>query len=186
MDELIPLIFVVVVIISITSSSKRKKTAAPQHKAPLPIQPSTLDEDEGDFAAAIQQVMQLPRPIAKPVSTPKAAVKPQARQAAKPAPPRQEPLSPALPRNLDYQPLQARVVELQQEPRYVGSMGDTGSTEGMDPDHDHSLHLELEEGGSREGALPAIATLFQRDELVKGIVLSEVLARPTTCKWGSR
>ena len=34
--------------------------------------------------------------------------------------------------------------------------------------------------------LPAIATLFQRDELVKGIVLSEVLARPTTCKWGSR
>ncbi len=162
MQELLPIIFVVVVFSVITNAGKRKTKQSPAR--PVITQPSTLDEDEEDFRRAMQgaQTMPAPRPAS---SETRAAF--------------------TAPQNRAYQPLQARVAATS-EPYFEDSMGDVGSIEGMDPDHDHSLHLQLEDTAQSESALPPVTSLLTRNELVKSVVLSEILNRPTMRRWGSR
>lgn len=74
---------------------------------------------------------------------------------------------------------------------YVGSLG-VASMEGMDfcdpmLNHDRIIAAEPEAWFSMEdGGTAALPVFFTTDAVARGVIMSEVLARPGQRKWGRR
>lgn len=89
---------------------------------------------------------------------------------------------------VEYKTIQARVTDPHMEPSYVGSMGGE-SGEGIDPCHDDEMQRAYAlDVRPVDAAAPdiGIAAMFGRDQLLKAVVMSEILARPAQRKWGNR
>ena len=52
------------------------------------------------------------------------------------------------------------------------------SSEGMDPDHEHSMHLSDLPDADSGSAVPGLRLRFGTDELLNAFVLQEILTRP--------
>lgn len=81
-----------------------------------------------------------------------------------------------------FQQLRTSLDDRPQKEAYVGSLGVT-SQEGEDPGHDHSLHAYR----LPEQAAPIHTPLsFGGSDMVRAVVMSEILQRPCERRWGRR
>lgn len=86
-----------------------------------------------------------------------------------------------------YQTIQSRMVDPNRDEEYVGSLA-AESTEGIDPCHDEEMQraYAINRPYQTEASALGVAGMFGRDALVKAVVMSEILTRPSQRKWGRR